>query len=268
MPELNATFQPQQWIHDNAVDSDHSSRFDAAPAFLELNFEQMRHVVREVLESRHDIDILAEKSGLVGTNPGQHDGPFYIDIDEADLEQFLSTIGISDITTMTEVDWQTISRKEQHAVRHKIIGDALENGFIDVGYRLIQDAMGIDDGGFASTYDSDTRVDYGSIFADLAGAPILRTIYDAVGRKTFVERLGSLNNAASIPSIDKLPDDPSPDDISSLAAASADRILAHVKDIFPNVPDIETFRSVLHEHASRYAQAELSFRKNHVSSPI
>ncbi len=102
-PVLNAVFQPQQWINDYAMDCASAFEFDAAPAVLSLNAEQIRHVVKEAsASSGRDLDLLAEAANLVGAGDGQHDGPFCVRVDAMDLADFLFDVGVTDLQALTD----------------------------------------------------------------------------------------------------------------------------------------------------------------------
>ena len=119
MTRLKATFQPQEWIHDNAVDSDRSHTFDAAPAILKLDVPALRQVAAEIARGGHDIDIIAEHSGLVGSGEGQHDGPYYVDIDEDDFTEFMHSVGVMQVDTLTQEVWDGIVAMEAAATAPK-----------------------------------------------------------------------------------------------------------------------------------------------------
>jgi len=102
-PVLNATFQPQQWVNDHAVDDGASFDFDAGPALLSLSADRVRFIVGEV--ERHwgrDLDMLAEAADLIGNGEDQHSGPFYVDVDADDLVGFLKEVGIADVSKLTD----------------------------------------------------------------------------------------------------------------------------------------------------------------------
>lgn len=96
-PTLDATFQPQQWIDDDAVDCGPSVRFDAADAVLSLSPDQLATLDAEVRRfGGRDLDVVAEKAGLAGLGGenDSHPGPFYVDIDASDWDGFLTQLGI------------------------------------------------------------------------------------------------------------------------------------------------------------------------------
>jgi hypothetical protein len=102
---LNASFQPQQWINDAAVDCAPEVTFDAGSVLLLLNAKQVLHLVNEANKvSGRDLDILAEAAHLVGNGSGQHNGPFYVTVDSTELADFLFEVGIRDLMALTDDD--------------------------------------------------------------------------------------------------------------------------------------------------------------------
>jgi hypothetical protein len=100
-PSLDARFQPQQWIRDNAEDSGPGETFDAAEAVLSLSAEQVRYIDAQVSRpSGRDLDEIAYAAGLVGKDA--HDGPFVVSIDEDDWKAFLEECGLSDVASLTD----------------------------------------------------------------------------------------------------------------------------------------------------------------------
>lgn len=72
-PRLMATFRPQAWQNDYALDVDGSEEFDATEAFLSLPLDE----IRSFREHREESDDLA--SGLPAREA--HHGPFEVDVD-------------------------------------------------------------------------------------------------------------------------------------------------------------------------------------------
>ena len=101
-PTLDAFFQPQAWVNDDAVDSAPGEAFDAADAVLSLTAAELRHLDGEMRRPGRDLDVLAERAGLVGTD-GAHDGPFYVDVEVSDWDGFLEATGLDPRTT-TDAD--------------------------------------------------------------------------------------------------------------------------------------------------------------------
>lgn len=112
MTRLKATFQPQEWIHDHAIDSAPSFEFDAAPSLLSLTLDQLRYANENVHKSAgRDLDLVAEGAGLIGSGKEQHDGPYRVDVDEDEFDAFLSEIGAADLSTMTAEAWTEIAER-------------------------------------------------------------------------------------------------------------------------------------------------------------
>jgi hypothetical protein len=122
-PTLNATFQPQQWINDHAVDSARSVRFDAGQALLSLSLDRLRYVVKEANKtSGRDLDILAEQAGLVGSGSDRHDGPFYVSLEQSDLSDFLFDIGVRDLDALDEETWAAVKAGDPQEIPLPSIG--------------------------------------------------------------------------------------------------------------------------------------------------
>ncbi|AOG02987.1 hypothetical protein [Bosea sp. RAC05] len=121
IPKLNARFQAQTWIKDHAVDVS-STRFDAGKAFLLLDPPKMSAAVRSIIAGKnHDLDPVAEREGLVG-GEGRHNGPFYVDIDPIDFEDWCKAIGTTP-AELTAIDWPGLSKlRESVGMR----GDGVE----------------------------------------------------------------------------------------------------------------------------------------------
>lgn len=121
-PSLMAIFQPQEWINDNAVDSGPDIEFDAGTALLAMSADQLRRVYQESRKLYgRDLDLVAEKAGLVMNAEGcadGHDGPFTVDIATDDIVKFFADLGTYKIDTMTDED----------LVRHRETYGALAQG--------------------------------------------------------------------------------------------------------------------------------------------
>lgn len=106
---LAATFQPQQWVNDYAVDSGPSREFDAGHALLQLRADTFQYVVAQAhASSGRDLDALAEAASLVGSADGQHPGPFCVSLDEDELDAFLSSLGIEDVGSVRDCDLEAL----------------------------------------------------------------------------------------------------------------------------------------------------------------
>lgn len=109
LPALPARFQPQKWIHDNAVDSADPVDFDAGPAFLRLNGALATFTIAQARkDSCRDLDMLAqhpdtqEEFEAAGFVP--HSDPYQVDADPDDIEAFLKRLGVSNTTAPTDAD--------------------------------------------------------------------------------------------------------------------------------------------------------------------
>lgn len=144
LPRLKARFQPQQWIHDNAVDSGPSVEFDITEEILRFGHEGVRVVYEEADTPGADFDDLAIEAGMLE----QHDGPFRVMIDKAAMADFFRAVGVEDVSLITEDDLQRI--RGQYGLREPVRmlnGQAYvldENGYITADVRLdIDDIVGV-----------------------------------------------------------------------------------------------------------------------------
>lgn len=87
---LFATFRPQAWVNDHAVDIDGASRIDVTNKVLELSADEIR-----ALPDSPDNDFLAEGTAELNA----HSGPYEVDVDAADLQSFF---GLADLDLLTE----------------------------------------------------------------------------------------------------------------------------------------------------------------------
>lgn len=98
--DVPATFVPEAWINDYAIEVDDGRvAFNAIPALLKMKLAD----VQEMFEKGVDFDELSE--GLPARE--SHDGPFEVEIDEADLTNMVCLlsdfVGALDKCTMAEV---------------------------------------------------------------------------------------------------------------------------------------------------------------------
>jgi hypothetical protein len=77
---LSARFQPQQWIHNNAVDSDRAVLVDVTEAYLRLTPTE-RAAVRDNRESSDDLVLTSSDAWQ------RHGGPGYVQVEDF-LEAF------------------------------------------------------------------------------------------------------------------------------------------------------------------------------------
>src|SRR3546814_672571 len=96
LPRLTAIFQPQQWIHDNAVDSDRKVEHDVTEALLQLTPDEIRRVYRDaakIIPAYDDFDEFAVRSGMLG----DHEGPFRVEIRDGDIMDLFWVCGFGDL---------------------------------------------------------------------------------------------------------------------------------------------------------------------------
>lgn len=102
---LSVKFQPQQWINDDAVDSGPAFYFDAAPAILGMTADEVRALSVQVYkEHGRDMDILAERSDLLGAGRDRHDGPFHLELEATEFDIFLFAAGIDKGAILSDAD--------------------------------------------------------------------------------------------------------------------------------------------------------------------
>ncbi len=82
LPRLKATFRPQAWINDNAVDIDGQVEFDATENFLTLDLEEIRNF------TEHDYD--SDRLAWDLREAEIHSGPYEVDVD---IDEWLNSIG-------------------------------------------------------------------------------------------------------------------------------------------------------------------------------
>ena len=128
MPTLTATFHPQQWVNDHAMDSAPSFEFDAAAALLALTAQQVRFLAAQTRErSGRDLDHLAEAANLVGDGPEQHNGPYRVTLDADELDAFLSAVGLDDLPALTDADVARIRMTGPDPFRESVIQDCVDH---------------------------------------------------------------------------------------------------------------------------------------------
>ncbi len=96
-PRLTAVFRPQAWRNDQAIDIDHSVRFDATAKILRLSAGEIRSF-------RYFGD---ESDALAEDLPARkdHTGPFEVDVD---LDIWLEEHGVEDRRSITDAQWEAI----------------------------------------------------------------------------------------------------------------------------------------------------------------
>lgn len=86
---LFATFRPQAWVNDHALDIDGTIRIDVTDKVLELSADEIR-----ALPDSPDNDFLAEGTAELNA----HSGPYEVDVDAADLRSFFGVADLGDLT--------------------------------------------------------------------------------------------------------------------------------------------------------------------------
>src|SRR5262249_43324172 len=97
---LMATFRPQAWVGDYALDTGDDVEFDATGQFLSVGLE----AIRNFGEHDYDSDRLAEDR----PEAQEHDGPFEVDVD---VDAWLADNGISNREAISQDDLDRL-RKE------------------------------------------------------------------------------------------------------------------------------------------------------------
>lgn len=88
---LMATFRPQAWINDYAVDIDGSVRFDATEPFLSLPLARIRAFQQNNYDSDYLSDALPQRN--------EHSGPFEVDVE---IDEWLESLGYPPRAELTE----------------------------------------------------------------------------------------------------------------------------------------------------------------------
>lgn len=99
-PRFIATFRPQAWQHDFAVEVGGKVEFDATGKLLSLSLDE----IKGFRENNYDSDYLADSL----PEREDHDGPFEVD---TDLDGWLEANGIKDRSAMTQDDLDRLCEK-------------------------------------------------------------------------------------------------------------------------------------------------------------
>lgn len=138
-----------------------------------------------------------------------------------------------------------------------------------VPYWHAQTVLGVDDGGFASMYESDVR-NYGGRFSNEIGGPLLEQVREAVGPELFSASAQLLFADSILGSVDaRLRDDASPEELSKAAEQVALAVIGHLKAAFPEAPAsvIDERKHEIHDFAVAYMKAEIDFAAQYGSAP-
>ncbi len=102
LPRIIATFQPQAWIRDHAVDIDYPEEFDCTETVLAMPADD----IIGLMDNSTDSDILAECAGFAERHPG----PYRV-IHEGSVEEFLAANGMADHSLFDEEAAEQLRRK-------------------------------------------------------------------------------------------------------------------------------------------------------------
>lgn len=109
LPDLTATFQPQQWIDDHALPSGPVVVFGAGVALLSMSAYDLRRFDQEVRRrSGRDLDQLAVVAGVIG----DHNGPFEVRMELSDYLGWLDAVGF-DPSDMAHLNDQRLEEVRQ-----------------------------------------------------------------------------------------------------------------------------------------------------------
>lgn len=151
---LTATFQPQAWINENAIDIDGRKEFDATAAILRLNAQQ----IRELKDNSTTVDQIAEELPEFKLHTGAG-LPFKVSIVDA-LDQWLKDQGVPDRSVITDEEWSEFQ---------KFYPTTLE---LSVNHRALFDRFKADSAHYAKTLwkeasDDNTRKNMQGLLAGL-----------------------------------------------------------------------------------------------------
>jgi hypothetical protein len=100
---IYATFQPQQWIYDNAVDCAPAQKVDVTDSILSLALDE----IKGLRDNRENTDWLVDPKRL------GHDGPYYVSV--VDSIEWFFDCRITDLT-MEQLD-EARERRAQRACK-------------------------------------------------------------------------------------------------------------------------------------------------------
>lgn len=138
------------------------------------------------------------------------------------------------------------------------IKEALER-FKHVPYYLAQTAMGVEDGGYASLYDSQAGGDFDGKFSNEIGGDMMAYVLGRVGKREFAEGSLKLFDMEAMNRLGfRLPDDATEADFQAAAERIADATVEHVTDCFPSVGNrwLENDRIRIRDFVLAYMRAE------------
>ena len=146
--------------------------------------------------------------------------------------------------------------------RRKLVMTILEDSLTHLPYGIVQDALGVDDGGYASIHDSTTAYPYEGTFANAAGGRIVEALIDEVGEQMVLDRHLDLANIIHSVSI---ADRNSVDALLELGNDVAQAVVDRICQVFPEADRlrITAFKPAIAKFATDYATSEIQFEENH-----
>lgn len=121
-PRLMATFRPQAWQNDYAINIDSPVDFDATEALLRRSLKD----IKAYKEHDYSSDYLAGESNLRAAE--EHDGPYEVD---CDVDSWLEENGIEDRSKMTEADLKLLRERfgvgKKKELPHPKLSKTLQN---------------------------------------------------------------------------------------------------------------------------------------------
>ena len=146
--------------------------------------------------------------------------------------------------------------------RRKLVMTILEDSLTHLPYGIVQDALGVDDGGYASIHDSTTAYPYEGVFANAAGGRIIEALIDEVGEEMVLDFHLDLANVIHSVSI---ADRNSVDALVELGKDVAEAVVDRICQVFPEAERtrITAFKPAIAKFATEYAASEIQFAESH-----
>lgn len=122
-PTLPATFRPQAWVNDHAIDADHMMEFDAFDGLMSLNHDQLVRITREIMQDSYgkDLDCLVQnyeidQGGIaIPETDFAHFGPYRIEVENSDFQNTLAAIGVAPWDMPDAAAWDALRHKYKSA---------------------------------------------------------------------------------------------------------------------------------------------------------
>lgn len=156
-------------------------------------------------------------------------------------------------------------RQEEAEATRVAISRIVEERLVHVPYRIVQDILGAEDGGYASIFDSEAVEPYGGRFANRVGGPLLEAAISAIGIEKVVERSERIFAENALPAIGyRLPAQPEGADFDLLGKLAAAATVAHLNKALGLAavvisPEME---ARLAAYCVEYARSEHAFMEN------